>query len=235
MKNIKRLKPETISNLFSKTVFTIGEESIVISPMSLRQWIDLIAKINNLSDKFTSAGVSWENYESKENIVKLVNIIVNDFPEVLIEEGYLPIPVIHISATDEVLSNLIYQNSVCIRISFEDQEAFDINDEIDKIDKTPNVNDQLYEVTKFVDQQIYNDYYLFKNNYIAYDFQEQTNEFQSHYSEQDKTNFLNYLKEKATVEDVSEEKMMCYLLQIYANPVRTKYGKQIIENKILES
>lgn len=110
-----------------------------------------------------------------------------------------------------------------------------ILDEIDRIDKTLNVNDQLYEVTKFVDQQIYNDYYLFKNNYIAYDFQEQTNEFQSHYSEQDKTNFLNYLKEKATVEDVSEEKMMCYLLQIYANPVRTKYGKQIIENKILES
>lgn len=109
-----------------------------------------------------------------------------------------------------------------------------ILDEIDQIDRTLNVNDQLYEVTKLVDQQIYKDYYLFKNNYIAYDFQEQTNEFQSYYSEQDKEEFLNYLNEKSVVDDVSKEKMICYLLQIYANPVRSKYGKQITENNILE-
>lgn len=109
-----------------------------------------------------------------------------------------------------------------------------IIDEIDQIDRTLNINDQLYEVTKLVDQQIYKDYYLYKNNYIAYDFQEQTHEFQSYYSEQDKEKFLKYLDEKSVVEDVSKEKMICYLLQIYANPVRSKYGKQITENNILE-
>lgn len=58
---------------------------------------------------------------------------MNVLTEALIEEGYLPIPVIHINASDELLRNLIYQEFVCIRISFEDQEAFDINDEIERI------------------------------------------------------------------------------------------------------
>jgi len=110
-----------------------------------------------------------------------------------------------------------------------------IVEEIDHIDRTLNVNDQLYEVTKLVDQQIYKDYYLYKNNYIAFDYQEQSNEFQSYYSQEDKEKFLIYLKGKAKVEDVCEEKMICYLLQIYANPVRSKYGKPITENNILES
>ncbi len=110
-----------------------------------------------------------------------------------------------------------------------------IIDEIDSIDKNLNANDQLYEVTKLVDKQIYANYYLTKNNYIAYDFQEQSNEFESFYSQQDKEKFLNYLIDKSNIEDVSKAKMMHYLLQIYANPVRSKYGKNITENIILES
>lgn len=110
-----------------------------------------------------------------------------------------------------------------------------IIDEIDCIDKNLKPNDQLYEVTKLVDQQIYANYYLYKNNYIAYDFQEQSTEFESFYSQQDKENFLTYLNEKSIIEDVTKEKMMHHLLQIYANPVRSKYGKPIKENNILES
>lgn len=72
-----------------------------------------------------------ENFDATR---KTINVLT----EALIEEGYLPIPVIHINATDEVLSSLIYQDFVCIRISFEDQEAFDINDEIDRIKKVLN-------------------------------------------------------------------------------------------------
>jgi len=110
-----------------------------------------------------------------------------------------------------------------------------IIDEIDNIDKSLNPNDQLYEVTKLVDQQIYANYHLFKNNYIAFDFQEQSNEFESHYSLQEKEKFLAYLKEKSNISDVSDAKMMHHLLQIYANPVRSKYGKPIKENIILDS
>lgn len=109
-----------------------------------------------------------------------------------------------------------------------------IIDEIDQIDKSLNNNDQLFAVTKLVDQQIYANYHLFKTNYIAFDYQEQSSEFSSLYTEKEKNDFLNYLKKQSVVDDVSEEKMLHYLLLIYSNPVRTKYGKPITENFNLE-
>lgn len=83
-----------------------------------------------------------ENYNATK---KTINVLA----EALIEEGYLPIPVIHISASDALLSNLTYQNFVCIRISFEDQEAFDINDEIDRIKNI--LNSDLSDIVLLLD------------------------------------------------------------------------------------
>jgi 1-acyl-sn-glycerol-3-phosphate acyltransferase len=109
-----------------------------------------------------------------------------------------------------------------------------INEKLNTIDRSLNNNDQLYAVCKLVDQQIYQDYQLFKNNYIAFDFQENSKEFEHLYTEKEKTDFLSYLAKQAKVEDVSEEKMMHYLLLIYSNPVRTKFGKPITENFNIE-
>lgn len=82
-KKTRRLKPETISKLFSVNQFQIGDESIAIKPMALIQWIDLISKINSLTEKFTAAGLTLQNYNANENLLKLVTIAINDFPEVL--------------------------------------------------------------------------------------------------------------------------------------------------------
>ena len=109
-----------------------------------------------------------------------------------------------------------------------------IVDEIDQIDPALNSNDQLFAVANLVDQQIYRDYHLFKTNYIAYDYQEQSSEFANYYTENEKEDFLNYLRKQSIVDDVCEEKMLHYLLLIYSNPVRTKYGKPITENFNLE-
>lgn len=105
---------------------------------------------------------------------------------------------------------------------------------IDQIDKSLNSNDQLFAVTKLVDQQIYANYHLFKTNYIAFDYQEQSTEFSNYYTEKEKDDFLIYLRKQSIVDDVSEEKMLHYLLLIYSNPVRTKFGKPITENFNLE-
>ncbi|KQT20259.1 hypothetical protein ASG31_17675 [Chryseobacterium sp. Leaf404] len=51
----------------------------------------------------------------------------------LIEEEYSPIPVIHINTSDDILQQLVYQENICIRVNFEDQEEFDINDQIKRI------------------------------------------------------------------------------------------------------
>jgi hypothetical protein len=104
-----------------------------------------------------------------------------------------------------------------------------ITEKLDTIDRTLSNNDQLYAVCKLVDQQIYADYHLFKSNYIAYDFQENSTEFQHLYSQKDREDFINYLNKQAQVDDVSVEKMIHYLLLIYSNPVRTKLNKPITE------
>lgn len=109
-----------------------------------------------------------------------------------------------------------------------------ITEKLNCVDRSLNNNDQLYAVCKLVDEQIYADYHLFKTNYMAYDIQEQTQEFVHLYTESDKNMFLQYLNKQAVIEDVSKEKMMFYLLQIYSNPVRTKYGKPIIDTFNLE-
>lgn len=97
-----------------------------------------------------------------------------------------------------------------------------IVDEIDTIDKTLNQNDMIYEVCKMVDRQIYENYYLYPNNFIAFDLLDGENKYADKYSEEEKEKFIQYINKQAVVNDVPKEKMMHYLLRIYANPVTTK-------------
>jgi hypothetical protein len=97
-----------------------------------------------------------------------------------------------------------------------------LQQEIDEIPNDLSLNDKLTMLCNTIDRQIYEHYFLFPQNYIAIDLQENSNRFASHYSDKEKYDFVNYLDEQASVKDVSKEKMMKYLLDIYANPVRNK-------------
>lgn len=99
-----------------------------------------------------------------------------------------------------------------------------IFDEIDAISPDLNQNDKIYEVCKMVDQQIYQNYKLFPNNYIAFDILASKSRFEHLYSKDEKLKFQKYIDEQSEVQDVSKEKMMYYLLRIYANPVTTSLG-----------
>ncbi|VXB02189.1 beta family protein [Chryseobacterium sp. 8AT] len=61
---------------------------------------------------------------------------INTLMEGLIEEKFKPIPVIHINTSSDLLEELVYQENICIRVNFEDQEDFDINEEIARITET---------------------------------------------------------------------------------------------------
>ena len=102
-----------------------------------------------------------------------------------------------------------------------------IDDEIAQITPTLRKNDKLAAVCKIIDQQIYANYKLYPTNYIAYDVQENSNEFAHFYTEQQKQDFLQYIEKQSVTEDVEQEKMKNYLFQIYANPVKTHYGKEL--------
>ncbi len=100
-----------------------------------------------------------------------------------------------------------------------------IVDEIDNIDKNLRPNEKIVEVCRLIDQQIYANYKLFENNFIAYDLLENKNEFSSHYSETNKNKFINYIDKQSVIDGIDQAKMRNYLLKIYANPVKTSFGK----------
>ena len=94
-----------------------------------------------------------------------------------------------------------------------------LQEELDTIPENLNNNDKLYFVCQLIDKQIYKNYTLYSNNYIAHDLLHQNQEFASHYTLEEKKKFEDYLKRQSQVSDVPEEKMRENLLKIYATPV----------------
>ncbi|MBQ4433970.1 MAG: 1-acyl-sn-glycerol-3-phosphate acyltransferase [Bacteroidales bacterium] len=100
-----------------------------------------------------------------------------------------------------------------------------IDAEIEEISADLHKNEKINAVCQIIDKQIYANYMLFANNYIAYDYLENSTEFASHYTPQQREDFLKYIDKQSIVEDVAADKMKKYLFDIYANPVRTHFGK----------
>ena len=94
--------------------------------------------------------------------------------------------------------------------------------QFDMIPQELSLNEKLTILCQQIDNQIYENYYLHPQNYIAIDIQEKSNRFSNQYTEEEKNDFIRYLSQKSITHGVSKEKMMSYLLDIYANPVRNK-------------
>lgn len=105
-----------------------------------------------------------------------------------------------------------------------------LDEELDTIPANINNNDKLYQVCQLIDKQIYQNYKLYANNYIANDILHDSQQYTEFYTPEEKEKFLQYLHKRAIVPDVSEEKMMHYLLRIYGTPVDTHYHKPVLEN-----
>lgn len=102
--------------------------------------------------------------------------------------------------------------------------------ELDSIPENLSNNDKINEVCKLIDRVIYRNYTLYPNNYIAHDLLHQDDTYSTHYTEEEKTAFEQYLQTKSQVPDVSEEKMHENLLKIYATPVDNYYKSISQEN-----
>ena len=102
-----------------------------------------------------------------------------------------------------------------------------LQEELDTVPADLNNNDKLYYICKLIDKQIYENYRLYPNNYIAHDLINANNLYTEHYTEEQKQAFEQYLQRKSIIQDVSKEKMMDYLLRIYATPVDNHYGTNI--------
>ncbi|MDR1459574.1 MAG: 1-acyl-sn-glycerol-3-phosphate acyltransferase [Bacteroidales bacterium] len=96
-----------------------------------------------------------------------------------------------------------------------------VNSFIDKSLVFSNDNEKIQYVCSLIDKQMYQNYRLWPNNYIAYDILNNSTEFQSQYSEFAKRDFIKHIRKQANVDDVSYAKMKQMLYAIYANPVKT--------------
>lgn len=123
-------------------------------------------------------------------------------------------------------------NSICQGIlGFKGEVNFvigkSIDDEIAQIPTDLRKNDKLTAVCQIIDKQIYANYKLYATNYIAYDYLGNCQEFAEYYTPQQKEAFLHYIDKQSITEDVDAKKMKNYLLNIYANPVKTHFGKNL--------
>jgi len=96
-----------------------------------------------------------------------------------------------------------------------------INDSIDERLVFQSDNEKYQYLCSLIDKQMYKNYRLWPNNHIAYDLLYNVEHFQNYYSEFSKRDFIKHLRKQANVEDISYVKMRLYLLQIYANPVKS--------------
>ena len=97
-----------------------------------------------------------------------------------------------------------------------------LQQEFDMIPEGLNFNEKLNWLCRVIDRKIYENYYIFPQNHIAFDIQENSNRYASFYTDEEKSLFMSYLDKQSSVSDVPKEKMMRYLLDIYVNPVKNK-------------
>ncbi len=80
-------------------------------------------------------------------------------------------------------------------------------------------NEKFKSLAEIIDKGIISGFKLWKNNYIAYDILNKTNEFASQYSAQDKSEFVKYYKTKISELFGDRDEIEEIMLSIYANPI----------------
>jgi hypothetical protein len=91
-------------------------------------------------------------------------------------------------------------------------------EELEECDKF-HQNDKFKKLAELIDQRIYNNYKLWKTNYIAFDLLKNSDKFSNHYTEKDKETFINYMNTGLADIDGDMNELTSIFLNIYANPV----------------
>jgi 1-acyl-sn-glycerol-3-phosphate acyltransferase len=96
-----------------------------------------------------------------------------------------------------------------------------INDELAEIEKIGNENEKIKALVNVIDEQLYNNYKLWPVNYIACDIANDSSEFSSKYTEEEKNNFINYIKQKISKLKGDEQTLYNLFITMYSNPVKS--------------
>lgn len=75
-------------------------------------------------------------------------------------------------------------------------------------------------LTKEIDHQLYNNYKLWKTNYMAYDLLKGENTYAGHYSPEEREQFTSYMTKGLSSIEGKKEELEKIFLSIYSNPVK---------------
>ena len=96
-----------------------------------------------------------------------------------------------------------------------------INDKLYEIEERAN-NDKINQLTRMIDKQIYENYKLWKTNYIAYDILYNDNKYANFYTFEEKEVFKKYISTQLNNIKGDKKILEKIFLNIYANPVENK-------------
>ncbi len=89
---------------------------------------------------------------------------------------------------------------------------------LDEINKTED-NNKNFKLAEAIDKQIYENYKLWPNNYIAADLIENNNTFSKYYTSEEKETFNNYLETKLSNMEGDKNELKTIFIEIYSKPV----------------
>lgn len=111
-KERQRLKLD-LEELFPGDTIKIGGTTIVITPLATGQLAIVGKKVKTVIDSLKEDGVTFDNYNEPENVLKLATVIMEDAPDLLAEAANieledlqeLPLPI-----TVQILDKVIEVN-----------------------------------------------------------------------------------------------------------------------------
>ncbi|MCU0456761.1 MAG: acyltransferase [Bacteroidales bacterium] len=94
-----------------------------------------------------------------------------------------------------------------------------VNDYIGMIDEADTLNNKLNALAGMMDEEIYRSYKLWPGNYIAFEMMNNSDEYSSLYTPEEKETFLKYMERETSGIDGDRKDIEGLFLEIYANPV----------------
>jgi glycerol-3-phosphate O-acyltransferase len=92
-------------------------------------------------------------------------------------------------------------------------------DSITALNQNGNINDELKRLAEYIDKQIYQNYRLYPNNYIAYDLHFNCSKYIEKYTQEEKRLFIELTHQRLKLVDEDREEAMSLWLKMYATPV----------------
>lgn len=97
-----------------------------------------------------------------------------------------------------------------------------IGPELQELEKIGNENEKIKQLVAMIDEQLYHNYKLWPVNYIAADIANESPEYSSRYTAEEKENFIQYIRQKISRLKGDEQTLFNLFITMYSNPVKTK-------------